>query len=65
MSKHEWTSWVPIPTDVIRNEDGVYAFRFRFEDLDHFMVAHFDAEYTGCSKCQEKLEDVFGEPCNE
>lgn len=67
MTLHEWQSWVPIPTDVIRNEDEVFSFKFRFDpgNMDHMVVAHFDERFTVCSKCQGELKDVFGEPCSE
>jgi len=70
LSKHDWWCWVPIPVDVIRNEDDVYSFRFRFDHargligLDQAIIAQFDPHTTGCGKCQEELEDVFGEPCS-
>jgi len=56
---------------VIRNEDDVYMFMFRFNvgkdatGLDEMVVTQFDPHTTGCSKCQRELEDVFGEPCEE
>lgn len=69
--EHEWWTWVPIPTEVLKNEDNVYSFRFRFDvargltGLDQAIVAQFDAHTTGCGKCQGELEDVFGEFCPE
>lgn len=65
-NKHQWFAWVPIAVDAIKNEDGVYSFKFRFEEgMDEHIVAHFDPQYAGCGKCQGMLEDVFGEPCSE
>ena len=62
---HKWITWVPIPTDVIRNEDGEFSFKFRFLNIEGQVMAHFDPEYTGCGVCKKTLTEVFGEPCIE
>ena len=60
---HKWVTWVPIPTEVIRNEDEDFSFKFRFLDIEGQVVAHFDPDTTGCSVCKKTLIEVFSEPC--
>ena len=68
---HEWWSWVPLPTSIIKNEDDIYMFKLRavseVPDISlHLMVTtSFNIEATGCSKCQRSLKEVFGEPCEK
>lgn len=64
-SSHEWVAWIPLHVNVIKNEDGVYGFGFKFNNPDQQIIAKWDPQHTWCAKCGRPIEEVFNDICTE
>ncbi len=64
-SSHDWVAHIPIAVHVIKNEDDVYGFAFKFDNPDMQLVAKWNPNHTWCIKCEGLLEEVFGDICTE